>query len=159
MVAQGTSKLMCIIHFNTSLKNAHELVHDWGYECDGRLLIAPASEQGSPYVNGTKLSLNKSDSKAHSHLYLLHTHAVRGDVHTLHTSPNSQMKVWEYIQKRFADQYEWFLSVSEDTFVAVPNLKKYLSSLYVNKYNNESFYVGRRLRLDNGLVVNSARSG
>jgi len=67
--------------------------------------------------------------------------------------------VWEHVREHYNHEYEWFLSVSDSTMVAVPNLKKYLSSLYVNKYTNESFYVGRRLRMDNGLIVNSARSG
>ena len=127
------------------------------YECDGRLLVAPESARSTRYVNGTMLSLNESDHNVYSSLLLLKTKPH--ETQTLHTSPNSQMKVWEHVREHYNHEYEWFLSVSDSTMVAVPNLKKYLSSLYVNKYTNESFYVGRRLRMDNGLIVNSARSG
>eukprot|EP00039_Didymoeca_costata_P025426 m.13261 g.13261 ORF g.13261 m.13261 type:complete len:537 (+) comp4822_c0_seq1:286-1896(+) len=143
---QGLPTVMCIILVHRRVDKVEKMLATWGTHCDYKLLVVmdiyfPGSNQ-SVYNNADRIVV--VDSK--------HGHPLR--------SITPLANILLDVVNNEGNLYSYFLVVSDDTFMIMHNLKKYLASLQQQKQQEQKpLYVGRRLLYKEGLVYNHMESG
>lgn len=146
----GLPSLVCVVStLSDRAAQVHGVNETWGRFCDAIVYVSEA-KHASPnipvfVVGATKPRTGKSSGDGGSNGTLAHL-------------PGITIRAWRHIRATVDERHKWFVAVRDDTYLAVGSLKLHLAALDAES-SDAPRYLGRRLRLPNGLVVNSGGAG
>lgn len=120
-----TSRIFCFVLSANKrhLTSSKAIVYSWGKRCDRFYFI-------------TRLDNTSSD------LLMLEKFEKNIDI-TSKTITQHTLNALRYLENELLfSSYQWFIRATDDSFIIIPNLRRYINQLEINKYNKPLAYVG-----------------
>lgn len=138
---------MCIMFvLGYDRMEAGKMVRSWAKECDEFLLMDSEAGWG------------RSTAGTIKHVFLTEPSNSYTEKNFKRPKWNSTIAMWRHVQAHFSHLADWFLFVNDRTYVRMLQLKRFAAAKS-QEQPSTSFFLGRIMRHQSGLLINAWNSG